>query len=54
MFYPFLAQVNQFGVLKIIAEFVGGGLMPTYRIDVITLTRIFDFSGIVTTTAEVI
>jgi len=44
--------VNQFGVLRIIAEFLGGGIMPSYRIDVITLTKNMDFGGIVTLTAE--
>ena len=46
--------MNQFGIVKVIAEFVGGGIMPSYRIDVITLTKIYDFMGIVTSIAELL
>ena len=45
--------MNQFGVVRMIAEFVGGGVMPSYRIDVITLTKIFDLGGWITAIAEV-
>jgi hypothetical protein len=45
--------VNLFGVVSIVAEFIGGGIQPYVRIDILTLTRIYNFSGVVTTIAEV-
>jgi hypothetical protein len=37
-----------------VAEFVGGGISPVYRIDIIRLTRVMDFSGYMVTTCEVL
>ena len=34
-----------FGVVKIVAEFTGGGVNPWFRIDVIRLTRNWDLAG---------
>ena len=42
-----------FGVVSLVAEFIGGGIQPYVRIDILTLTRIYDTSGIITTIAEV-
>ena len=47
-----LIQVNLFGVIKIVAEFVGGGVSPYNRIEVIRLTRVMDFKGYVVTLCE--
>ena len=38
-FSVYNAQVNMFGVVKIVAELIGGGVLPYYRVDVISLTR---------------
>jgi hypothetical protein len=46
-------QVNLFGVVNIVAEFIGSGIQPYVRIDILTLTRLNDFAGTVTTVAEV-
>jgi hypothetical protein len=45
--------VNLFAVVNIVAEFVGSGIQPYVRIDILTLTRLNDFGGNVTTVAEV-
>ena len=45
--------MNLFGVVNIVAEFVGSGIQPYVRIDILTLTRLTDFTGTVTTIAEV-
>lgn len=52
-FSVYNAQVNMFGVVKIVAELIGGGVLPYYRVDVISLTRTFDFVGYVTMACEV-
>ena len=41
-------------MVRIIAEFVGGGIVPNFRIDVITLTKIFDLFGTITAICEVL
>ena len=46
--------MNLFGIVKIVGEFIGGGISPSYRIDVIRLTRTWNFEGYLTTTAEVL
>ena len=43
-----------FGVVKIVAEFVGGGVTPWARIDVIRLTRNWDLAGYCVFTCEVL
>ena len=43
-----------FGVVKIVAEFVGGGVTPSFRIDVIRLTRNWDLAGYAVFTCEVL
>jgi hypothetical protein len=43
-----------FGVVKIVAEFVGGGVTPWARIDVIRLTRNWDLAGYLVFTCEVL
>ena len=43
-----------FGVVKIVAEFVGGGVTPWARIDVIRLTRRWDFAGYFVFVCEVL
>ena len=53
-FSVYNAQVNMFGVVKIIGEFVGGGVLPFYRVDVLTLTRQWNFAGYVVFACEVI
>ena len=53
-FSVYNAQANLFGIVKIVAEFIGGGISPVYRIDVIRLTRNMDFGGYVVTTCEVL
>ena len=45
--------MNLFGVVSIVAEFIGGGIQSYARIDILTLTRIMDFPGITTFIAEV-
>jgi len=52
-FSVYNAQANLFGIVKIVAEFVGGGISPVFRIDVIRLTRVMDFGGYVVATCEV-
>ena len=42
-----------FGVVKIVAEFVGGGVNPSFRIDVIRLTRNWDLAGYAVFACEV-
>ena len=45
-FSVYNAQVNKFGVVKIVGEFVGGGVLPYFRVDVLSLTRQKDLKGI--------
>ena len=51
-FAVYNAQVNMFGVVKIVGEFIGGGVLPWYKVDVLTLTRQWDFDGYVTLACE--
>ena len=54
-FSVYNAQVNMFGVVRIVAEFVGGGVTPWARIDVIRLTRTWSaWSTKVVVTCEVL
>ena len=53
-FSVYNAQVNLFGVIKIVAEFVGGGVNPYNRIEVIRLTRVMDLKGYVVTVCELL
>ena len=53
-FSVYNAQANLFGVVKIVAEFVGGGVSPVFRIDIIRLTRVMDLSGYIVTVCEVL
>ena len=46
--------MNLFGIIKIVAEFVGGGINPYNRIEVIRLTRVMDFNGYVVTISELL
>ena len=47
------AQVNLFGVVKIVAEFVGGGILPHYRVDILSLTREWNLKGYITFACEI-
>ena len=51
-FSVYNAQANLFGVVKIVAEFVGGGISPVFRIDIIRLTRVMDLGGYIVTACE--
>ena len=51
-FAVYNAQVNLFGVVKIVGEFIGGGVLPWFRVEVIALTRQWDFEGYVTLACE--
>ena len=48
------AQVNLFGVVKIVAEFVGGGILPYYRVDILSLTREWNLRGYITFACEIL
>ena len=48
------AQVNLFGVVKIVAEFVGGGILPYYRVDILSLTREWNVRGYITFACEIL
>ena len=48
------AQVNLFGVVKIVAEFVGGGILPYYRVDILSLTREWNVKGYITFACEIL
>ena len=52
-FSVYNAQVNKFGVVKIVAEQIGGGFLPWYRVDVITLTRQKNLKGYISWFCEV-
>ena len=52
-FSVYNAQVNKFGVVKIVAEQIGGGFLPYYRIDVISLTRQKNLKGYILWFCEV-
>ena len=52
-FSVYNAQVNLFGVVKIVAEQIGGGFLPYYRIDVISLTRQKNVKGYILWFCEV-
>ena len=52
-FSVYNAQANLFGVVKIVAEFVGGGISPVFRIDIIRLTRVMDAWGYMVTACEI-
>ncbi|XP_059084074.1 uncharacterized protein LOC131881274 [Tigriopus californicus] len=53
-FSVYNAQVNMFGIVTCIAEFVGGGISPDYRIDVIRLFTQTEGFGYVVQAAEVL
>lgn len=53
-FSVYNAQVNMFGIVTCIAEFVGGGISPDYRIDVIRLFTQTEGFGYVVQAAEIL
>ena len=52
-FAVYNAQVNMFGVVKIVGEFIGGGVLPYYRVDILTLTRVWDTWGYLVFACEI-
>eukprot|EP00095_Tigriopus_kingsejongensis_P009158 maker-scaffold798_size95657-snap-gene-0.28 protein:Tk09158 transcript:maker-scaffold798_size95657-snap-gene-0.28-mRNA-1 annotation:"polycystic kidney disease protein 1-like 2-like" len=53
-FSVYNAQVNMFGIVTCVAEFVGGGISPDYRIDVIRLFVQTEGFGYVVLAAEIL
>jgi hypothetical protein len=51
-FSVYNAQVNIYGLVTIIAEFIGGGVRPWYRIEAIRLSRSGGMSGYIVLAAE--
>ncbi len=53
-FSTYNAQVNMFGVVTCVAEFVGGGVRPWFRVEAIRLFANLDGFGLVTKIAEIL
>jgi hypothetical protein len=53
-FFLLVYKVNLFGIVTCVAEFVGGGVVPWFRVDAVKLFANLDASGILTVIAEML